>query len=128
MAGFSEPQRVFRLEIEDGDFAGAEVVCRRNVSMDAYLTIYEGQSGSVEAVERAMRVFGDAVVSEWNVERDGAPIPPDGDGIMSLSPEFATLLLATWLKGVTEVPVPLGPSSKNGSTSATRRSSKSRGS
>ena len=113
--GFEEPKRTFRLVFEDEDFAGAEVICRRRVSMRVYFEIAKvEESRDAAAVETALRLFGDEILDNWNVEVDGKPRPANGDGMLDLSPEFGLLILSAWLRAVTELPTPLGDQSNAG--------------
>lgn len=111
--GFEEPQDTARLVFE-GDYAGAEVVCRLNVPLGTYFAIGKSQSGGNDAAEEALRLLGDNVLVAWNVERNGQPVPANGDGMMQISPRFATLILGEWLKVAAEVPAPLDDRSTSG--------------
>src|SRR3989304_7652795 len=115
--GFEEPVRTATLVFEDEDYAGAEVVCRRNVSMGTYFEIARaGEVGNAEASEAAFRLFGERVLASWNVTVEGEPLPASGEGMLGLSPEFAALILSAWTRAVTDMPAPLGEPSVNGSS------------
>ena len=109
--GFEEPARTLTLVFDDEDYAGAEVVCRRNVAMRVYFEIARSQSGDSES---AMRLFGDHVLHAWNIERKGEALPADGEGMLDISPEFALLIISSWTRVVTDIPRPLDEPSPNG--------------
>lgn len=112
--GFEEPARTLTLVFDDEDYAGAEVICRRNVATRLYFDISKANAGATEEIEVALRLFGDHVLHAWNIERKGKVLSADGEGMLDISPEFALLIVASWVRALTEVPRPLDEPSPNG--------------
>ena len=116
-ATFEEPAETIRLVFEDPAYAGAEVVCNAQAEMGTYFELARlAESETSEDSERALRKFAEAVLVEWNVSKGGELLPANADGLMRLSPKFATLIMTSWLKAVATVPAPLASESNAGST------------
>lgn len=116
-ATFEEPAKTIRLIFDDPAYAGAEVVCNGQAEMGVYFELARlAESVTSEDSEKALRRFAEAVLVEWNVSKGGQLLPANADGLMRLSPKFATLIVTSWLKAVAAVPAPLASESSAGST------------
>ena len=93
------------VRFEGTDYDGAEIVLRLNVSLEHYLDLRQ-MSEAGDQAGMAM-LFGDNMLSSWNLEDDSGPIEANGDGMMFLPMEFATLIIGQWVDTVANVPAPL---------------------
>ena len=109
--GFEEPSDTVTLVIE-GDYAGAEVKCLLNVPLSVYFGIARAQSSN--DTEAAFRLLGDEVLDSWNVTLGGVALPATGDGMLMVSPKFATMIVGAWVEAAANPPAPLGESSGDG--------------
>ncbi len=49
------------------------------------------------------------MLQSWNLENDdGTPVPADGEGMLQIPLDFATLIITQWVDTVSDVPDPLG--------------------
>lgn len=114
--GFKRPQRTVVVEFDEGtDWYGAEVVCRRDISLGQLRRYEEAEGAGLKGQEDIIRDFVDEVVVSWNLEDDeGEPLPKTGDSLLAWPFEFTALLLRNWLIGATQVGLPLGEPSANG--------------
>lgn len=46
--------------------------------------------------ESALRFFGDKVLLAWNLKRDGEPVPPSGDAMVTLHFPLAVAMFNAW--------------------------------
>ncbi len=114
--GFKVPMRIADMTFEGTDYDGAEIKLRLDVSIAFYLMLQDLLASNEPFT--AIKPFGDDVLIEWNLlDRNGDSIPATGDGMQSLSPAFATLILSNWVEEVVRTPDPLEGSSGNGVTS-----------
>ena len=114
--GFRIPEKTAHLTFE-GDYEGAEVWVRLNVSFGEFLKIQQNNN-SENYGEMAQR-FGDAMLVSWNLEDDGGnPIPASAEGMMAIPVEFATMIVNEWVEATTGIPDPLGEGSDDLSTLA----------
>jgi hypothetical protein len=103
--GFKVPDKTAMVRFEGTDYDGAEIVLRLNVSLEHYLDLRQ-MSEAGDQAGMAM-LFGDNMLSSWNLEDDSGPIEANGDGMMFLPMEFATLIIGQWVDTVANVPAPL---------------------
>ena len=124
MAGFELPEKLVTLGFEEGDWAGAEFVCRVSpIPLSAIFEIAElAGTGELASIRDALTRFADVALISWNLESGGEPVPLDP---MALPIEAATPLINTWLTQVTDLPVPLGVVSNGGAISQARPASRS---
>ena len=114
--GFQFPVKTAHLTFE-GEHEGAEVWIRINVSFGDFLKLQ--QKNAEDGHEEQLRQFGEGCLVSWNLERDdGTEIPANGDGMMELPVDFATLLISEWVTATTGVPDPLEQGSDDLSTLA----------
>ena len=105
--GFRIPERTAHIQFEDTDYDGAEVWIRLNVSFARYLELREASEAGDQA--GMTRMFGDNMLQSWNLENDdGTPVPADGEGMLQIPLDFATLIITQWVDTVSDVPDPLG--------------------
>ena len=46
-------------------------------------------------------MFGDTVLTSWNIEEDGELIPATGEGFMTLPPAFCMAIIGAWAERAT---------------------------
>ena len=117
--GFRVPRKTAVLNFEGGEFAGAEVKCAFDVSLETYL-MYQALANSpdTDSLRKIFQSFGKDILLEWNLEDDdGGLIPADGDSLMDLPATFSTALVNRWLEALANPPVPLDEPSPDGDTS-----------
>ena len=114
--------RNLRIVFEDGDYAGAEIVCRLNVPIGIVMELSR-LSTALTALEAsafedlATRFVDDALV-EWNLEEeDGSSVELSQEGFRSLPLPLRQAMIMHWVTKVAEVPVPLGAKSSAGNGS-----------
>lgn len=116
--GFKPPRKTALFKFE-GDWAGAEVVCRLGVSTRTALRFADMEGLSGAEMITLMEDFGREVLQEWNLERDdGTAIPATPEELVSQPPDFVLLLMRKWTEVQTAVPGPLDSPSRNGSSLA----------
>lgn len=119
MSGFRRPDRIIVVEFgEDTDWHGAEVRCRRGVSVDRVLEFEALTTGAMADIAQAIRGFGDDVIVGWNLEDDdGQPVPATGAELLKWPVDFGLALVTGWLRGALQVDAPLVGASSNGALS-----------
>lgn len=116
--GYQIPDRDIVLEGFEGDFAGLEVRCTKNVSMSKYLELESLDDG--EHLSELFQLFGDDFLRGWNLEEDGEAVPADGEGLKRQPPDLVNILIREWRMAVADVTVPLEkPSTDGGMMEAT---------
>lgn len=132
--GFEEKRRVFRLEF-DGDYEGLVVkitvppmgtVMDLEAMVGDMVGVMGKQSDDISPEEMAVvlagstditRVFLENLV-EWNVERDGVPVPADEAGLRQVSSTLGRHVVKTWWEFVGgDVPAPKDTPSNSGKPS-----------
>jgi hypothetical protein len=104
--GFCPPDKTARVTFEGTDYDGAEIGVLLSVSFAQFIALREAAQG--EDQEGMARLFGDNVLMEWNLEdRDGEPIPANGDGMLAIPLALTNLLVQHWVEAVAAVPAPL---------------------
>lgn len=117
--GFDAPSGPrLRLEFDDAGYAGLVVICREP-SLGAYLDLV-GLAGAstMDGVRHALEQFGNDVLAEWNVTKDGDPVPATAEGLLSLDRSFARAIFNAWQANVVRVPGPLESQPNDGAMSA----------
>lgn len=107
--GFQIPKREAVITFEGTDFDGAEVRCKLDVPLRMYLDIMRAESH--EQTEAVNRQWAEDVLIAWNLEDDGAEIPANAEGFLSLPPVMVNSIVARWLEQAAGVDVPLVASS-----------------
>ena len=103
--GFKVPDKTAMVRFEGTDYDGAEILLRLNVSLAHYLKLRELAEVSDQA--GMAQLFGDHMLSSWNLEDENGLIEASGKGMMDLPMEFATLIIGQWVDSVANVPAPL---------------------
>jgi len=88
---FVIPAKEIVLQFE-GEYEGAEVVCRGSVGIGTFLQF----SDIEENVEEAFRKFAEDILVSWNLEDHKGNIPATPDGMMRVPPGLATAILTEW--------------------------------
>ena len=109
---FVIPSKEVVLQFE-GEFEGAEVVCRGSVGIGTFLQF----SDIEDNVEEAFRSFAADILVSWNLEDHKGKIPSTPDGMMRVPPALATAILTEWSGAVS------GP--QNGSEETSKSTSTS---
>lgn len=107
------------LEFEEGTaLAGAIVRCRMDIPIVQVLQLRDGilSSADSEQAEATYRLFGGEVLSSWDLERDGTPIPATAEGMLSIPIAIGRELLTEWLLTAMGLRGNSSAASTNGST------------
>lgn len=109
--GFQIPKnRTAKLKFEE--YPGMEVDAKIDVSVGDFMELQRLMND--EKPIELYPLFGDQILEGWNLEDNGESIPADGEGMMSLSPVFANVIIGAWAKAVAEVSAPLSGQSGDG--------------
>ena len=122
--GFKRPTRTIIVEFDENtDWHGAEVTCRRDVSL-ARLTRFEGlANGKLTDLCEVLKDFGDEVLVAWNLEDDnGNPVPANGESLVAWPIDFGNALITAWITAAVGVEAPLVEKSVNGKLSVVEQS------
>ena len=103
--GFKVPDKTAMVRFEGTDYDGAELLLRLNVSLAHYLELRELSEAGDQA--GMANLFGDHMLSSWNLEDENGLIEASGKGMMDLPMEFATLIIGQWVDSGANVPAPL---------------------
>jgi len=132
--GFEPPEQRLRLRFEDGEWAGAEVVCVADAPFGVLLKFEkwrEMADPDSEEIAGIMRQFGDDILIEWNLTHKGEPRIATGEGFLGLGMVAQLKIIGAWLQGIGQMATPLAqagsPSSMhsaNGGTKPRARSSR----
>lgn len=125
MASFVLPEKRATIELEDGDFAGAEITVRLRVPFGVLKEI-SSMATNPDSIERLVELFSEWALVDWNLADHRGPIPATAEGLARLDVDTVGAVLAAWIRGVVEPPAPLPQPSSNGARSRGRRGSKSR--
>ena len=113
MKGFEIPKRTMLLTFKGTDYDGAEVKVSLDASVDLLLQIRGMEDDQILIYAK----FGEALLLEWNLEKDGKPIPVGAKGMTLIPATLANIIINQWTQEVSAVPVPLAELSGNGSGS-----------
>ena len=104
MSGWTVPQRELHINLE-GDFGGAELVCKLDVSIGTFVELQK-LSSNAETIIESYRNFGDNILLDWNFKnKDGFALTPDGAGMLQLPPAVAISILGAWTTQASGNPV-----------------------
>lgn len=120
--GFILPDDSVTLEFEEGSsFKGATVRVDTSIPIRTYIEVTRlSQSDEKGDMMAFFQIFGDDILSDWNVKGKKAPhdpIPADGAGFQEIDIKFALEIFRQWNKAVSEPTDPLAPDSGNSSQS-----------
>jgi hypothetical protein len=119
--GFEVPAPTVKLIFEDLEFEGLEIRVHA-ATMQDFLAVTRWTTGAWvpgENIDHAARLnimtgeweticdrFADVLI-EWNLERDGDPVPATREGLRSQVPDFVRAIIGAWTDSVTGVSRPL---------------------
>ena len=103
-----------RLQFTGSRFEGAEVVVSLSIPFEVYFDVAE-----LAETEKFRELFTKcseaSVVEEWNLEdKQGNPIPVDGECFLKIPPDLAGLIISAWQEAIGGVDAPLAKESSNG--------------
>lgn len=133
--GYDVPDPRVDFVFDDGPFAGATMNASVALSPNAYFGIRQwlGQLGTgqdtdslMAAAQEVARLFVQHARPTWNLQRDGEPIPPTVEGLLSLDLRLLWAIVNEWVGQFGKAPLPLPGASPTGNRAA-RRTSKRRG-
>lgn len=120
--GYQVPRVVIDIDLAGTPYAGAQVKAS-SMSFGRLLALGDQPDrlragAGLSQVKELVELFV-ARVSSWNLEDDlGAPVPVTLEHFLDLDFPFATQLILSWLKGMTDIDVELGKGSTSGQPSA----------
>ena len=94
-------KKVLTLVLED--LGGADVVCRKSLSLGEMLAMRD-LSVTEDGVREAYLRFATDVLVSWNIEDDDGRIPATFEGMLRIPSEIATAIMAAWGDQLTAVP------------------------
>jgi len=117
MAGYRVKKRTAKIIFVDTDYDGAVIEALFDVPLKKLFELQRlAETGKAE---ESFKIFGDEILTAWNVEDDdGKPIPASGDGLLSQPAPFANLILTKWLAAMQEPAAPFASQPNSGGTSA----------
>lgn len=84
--------------------AGAKVKCSLDISIREYVQMQrlwaETSSGDMERVQQAYTMFGDLVLLSWNLQKRGADVPANGEGLIEIPAASANAIFNAWQDAV----------------------------
>lgn len=104
-----ETERTFDLNFEGTEWDGAEVKLR-SASIGTLRALFASKDVDVE-----MQVLADHLI-EWNLTKNGEPIPATFEGIQTLEEPAKDLIVKHWLRATRGITAPLDKQSKDGDT------------
>jgi len=113
MSGFEVQDTTIGLDFSETDYAGLHVKVRAG-TVGAFLDMQD--LAAADETRKLFQQFGNLIV-EWNITRGGEPVPATYEGLLSLEPAFAEMIVTVWQKNATSVPAPLDETSPSGETS-----------
>jgi hypothetical protein len=112
VGGYEAEAKVLVLTFED--HPGLEVTAR-SPSTGGLLDLQEAaeEAASVDGLRKLFRMFA-GYLADWNVTRDGEPVPASYEGLLSLDPGFVRAVTDGFIGAVTGIPGPLRLASSGG--------------
>ena len=93
-------RRRVNLVFEESEYSGIHVEARLDVDLRTFLDLQSlagGADSNADDLRSAFQMFGDEILSSWNLEdEDGSKLPADASGFLSLPPSLATKILGAW--------------------------------
>jgi len=109
------PQRELTIDLT-GDFAGAQLVCKLDVTIQTFLDLQQLSVDENTIIESYKR-FGDEILLSWNfTKEDGSALPATGEGMLGLPPAVAIGILSAWTKEASGNPIDSSNELLNGNT------------
>ena len=117
MSGWTVPQRELHINLE-GDFGGAELVCKLDVSIGTFVELQK-LSAQENTIINSYEKFGEEILISWNfLDGNGKALPPNGKGMLALSPGLAIGILSAWTSQASGNPIDSSNELQDGSTLA----------
>ena len=117
MSDFIVPQRELHINLE-GDFEGAELVCKLDVSIGIFMELQK-LSAQEDTIIESYQKFGDDILISWNfLDGKGKALPPNGQGMLGLSPGLTIGILTAWTSQASGNPIDSSNELQNSSTLA----------
>ena len=118
MAGFEPPSTGQKLDFSETAYAGLKVTMGA-ISLGDLLDIQDlaEQASAGSAARKLLSRFA-AALESWNVTRDGRPVPPTLEGVLSQDAAFILAIVQSWQQGLAQAPPPLPGGSPSGGSSA----------
>lgn len=92
---------------EDSPWHGVEAKVITSIPFEALFWFQKNVAdATTDTTVKAIRLFGDEYLIEWNVcDDDGKPYPTTGDGVCAVADyDLITSLMAGWIEAVTNPP------------------------
>ena len=112
---FEIPIRTAKLVFE-GEYEGAEVRCRLDVSVDLFLDYARIDETDPAQIEQAFHRFSEEVLLDWNLNVNGKPVEAHPEGMLHIPVSMANLILGAWRKAVIASPLAETNESNGGSS------------
>lgn len=94
-------RRTAVLEFDDGDLAGAEIKCKLDLPIRK---LFEIESAVASDPIEGIRLWAANALISWSIEDDGAPVPADEDGALSLPIGMVLLIVRAWITACASAP------------------------
>ena len=112
-------KKTVTIELGDGDYVGARIVCAADLSLGAYLDFTRQVPGTgVETIDANIRLlqrFGREILIDWNLDdADGNALPASSEGMMAIPLDLASTILSRWNLALAGVAAPLEEPSTDG--------------
>ena len=93
------------LVFSEPEYSGIHIEARLDVDLRTFLDLQRlagAADSSPDDLRAAFSMFGDEILSSWNLENeDGTVLPADASGFLSLPPALATKVLGAWTEAAT---------------------------
>ena len=93
------------LVFSEPEYSGMHIEARLDVDLRTFLDLQSlagGAESNPEDLRSAFSMFGDDILSSWNLEdEDGTVLPADAEGFLALPPALATKVLGAWTDAAT---------------------------
>tara|TARA_R110000765_G_scaffold65874_1_gene127668 strand:+ start:163 stop:543 length:381 start_codon:yes stop_codon:yes gene_type:complete len=104
MSGWTIPKRELTIKLE-GDFEGAELTCKLDVSIKIFLELQK-LSSDASTIVKSYEMFGNNILLNWNfTNEDGSKLPANGKGMLELTPAIAIGILGAWTNQASGNPI-----------------------
>lgn len=94
-------RRTAVLEFDGGDLEGAEVKCRLDLPIR---TLFEIESLISREPIEGIRLWANEALLSWSIEDDGASVPANEDGALSLPVAMIIEIVKAWIGACASVP------------------------
>lgn len=117
--GFDVGGNTAWLEFQDGTpLAGAKVRVSLDMSVRDFLALKKAiREQSADGEGDLYHRFGESYLIEWNLETNGQPIPPTGEGMLQLPIGRAAEVFGSWMSAMVQPAPNSSAASVNGAQS-----------